>query len=596
MAPGATFEQATAEVATVYTRLQDEYPEAYGRAYNYRTEMIPFKQALGQDARLTLWLLMGAAAFVLIIAVANVANLSLMRRVRREHELLVRASLGAGVARLRRLLLAENLVLSIAGAVLGTIVAIAAVPALVSLANRYTPRASEIRLDGPVLLFTLGVAIGVAFLLSFVTSLPSEEELAMVSSGGHRSTGGRRKQRLQRALVVVQVAVSVVLLAGAGLLTRTMVRIADVETGLRSEEVLTMEVTFLTRNELRGNPEAEGATRTLFTRIRDEIAGLPGVTAVATGSLPLGSAVFQNQLLVEGRPVGTGEAVPFVEVRLASPNYFSSSGIPLLRGRSFTAFDEGASEYVAIVNQEFVDRLFPGEDPIGKRVTETNQLEIYRSSDPAAWIRIVGVVGNTRDHGLDAPPRATIFRPQTDERATDGGLVIRTEHNAAALAAPATAIIRRLAPTAAIERVKTIAQVKDESVAPRRLNAALVSSFGLLAVLIAAVGIAGVLAFAVSLRTNEIGIRMSLGADSARVQRMILKEGGTLVVVGLAIGSALGLGASNVIRGLLFGVEPHDPATFAAVVVLMAAIGVAACWIPAVRAARIDPAATLRAE
>jgi len=193
-------------------------------------------------------------------------------------------------------------------------------------------------------------------------------------------------------------------------------------------------------------------------------------------------------------------------------------------------------------------------------------------------------------------PRAAVYRPQLDERATGGGLVIRAERDVAALAVPATAIVRRLAPTATIEKVKTVAQIKDESLAPRRLNAALITSFGLLAILIAAVGIAGVLAFAVSLRTNEIGIRMSLGADSARVKRMILKEGGALVVVGLAAGTALAFGATNAMRDLLFGVAPHDSATFAGVAALMAAIGMAACWIPAVRAARIDPAITMRAE
>jgi hypothetical protein len=310
------------------------------------------------------------------------------------------------------------------------------------------------------------------------------------------------------------------------------------------------------------------------------------------------------QLKAEGRPVNTGEAVPRAEVRIASPDYFASSGIPLVRGRAFTSTDATSGRYdsrlrtsgdVVIVNQVLADRLFPGEDPIGRRIAETNQIAQYATGRDD-WLTIVGVAGTIQDNGLDATPRATIYRPQLDERATGGGLVIRAQSNVAALAAPATRIVRTLAPTATIEAVKTIAQIKDESVAPRRLNAALISSFGLLAVLIAAVGIAGVLAFAVSMRTNEIGIRMSLGADRSRVQWMILKEGGTLVVLGLLVGTALAFIATTAVRGLLFGVAPHDPATFAGVATLMAAIGMSACWIPATRAARIDPAITIRAE
>ena len=607
MAPGATFDQAKAEVAAVYTRLQNQYPDAYGRAYHYRAEMIPFKKALGQDAQLTLWLLMGSAAFVLIIAVANVANLSMMRRVRREHELLVRAALGAGVARLRRLVLAENLVLALAGAGLGTLIAIGGVPLLVSLANRYSARANEIHLDAPVLAFTLAISIGVAFLLSFVTSLPAEKMLATISSGGRRSSGSRQKQRLQRVLVVVQVAVSVVLLAGAGLLTRTMLRLADVKTGLQTEELLTMEVSLLTGRELRADSLRIGPTRALFARMREDLAALPGVEAVSIGTLPLHNSGYRIDVKVEGRSPATGEAAPNADVREASPDYFASSGIPVLRGRAFMATDRGGFDgafsapgqagpgNVTILNQALADRLFPGEDPIGRRIAETNRLAQYATT-PDNWFTIVGVVANTQDDGLDVEPRFALYRPQSNARATGGGLVIRARSGIAALAAPATRIVRTLAPTATIENVRTIAQIRDESVAPRRLNAALISSFGLLAVLIAAVGIAGVLAFAVSTRTNEIGIRMSLGADAARVQRMILMEGGTLVVVGLVAGTALAFVATSAMRGLLFGVAPHDPATFAGVAALMAAIGVAACWIPAVRAARIDPAITMRAE
>jgi len=594
MVPNATFDEAKTQLASVYSRLQQQYPEAYGRAYHYRAEMIPFKKALGQDARLTLWLLMAAAAFVLIIAVANVANLTMMRRIRREQELLVRSALGAGTGRLRRLVLTENLILGFAGAALGTLIAIGGVPLLVSLANRYSARANEIHLDATVLGFTLAIALGVALVLSFVTSLPSEKELAMISTGGRRSSGGRRKNRLQRVLVVVQVAVSVVLLAGAGLLTRTMMRLSDVNTGLSTQQVLSLEVNILTGAEMRATAGSRERAQALFATMRDQIAGLPGVEAVSTGSLPLTEAFRRIDLKVEGRPLAPGEAAPNAGERVASAGYFTSIGVPLLRGRAFASTDQDYGK-VVIVNQAFVDRCFPREDPIGKRFAETNRIAQYDTM-PDIWFTIVGVVGNTRDDGLDGGMRPAFYHPTLDERSVGGAFVIRTRANVEALAQPVVRIVRRLAPSAAIENLKTVKQIKDDGIAPKRLNAVLLSSFGLLAVLIAAVGIAGVLAFAVSARTNEIGIRMSLGADAARIQRMILAEGGTLIVVGLVVGGALAGVAANVIRGLLYGVAPHDPTTFAGVALLMLVIGVAACWIPAARAARIDPAVTLRAE
>ena len=595
LAPGATLQQARSEVAALYTRLQSEYTDAYDPASHYRVAVIPFHEVLGERARLTVWLLMGAAAFVLIIAVANVANLTLMRGVRREHELAVRAALGAGVARLRRLLLVENLVLTLMGAVLGVGIALGGVRLLVSLAARYSPRASEIRLDSVVLGFMLVLSLIVALLLSFLASLPREGRFASwILAGSHRLSGSLKKHRLQRALVVVQIAVSVVLLAGAGLLTRTMIRLADVNTGLRTEEVLTMEVNLLTPNELLSNPVADPAAKEHYEQIRREIAALPGVVDVGLGSpVPLRGSPAGFDVKVEGRVPAVGEAMPHAELRTASPTLFHAAGIPLIRGRPFASTDGPTSGKVVIINQTLADRLFPNEDPVGKRIAWTGEVLKFTplTSD---WRTIVGVAGNTHDGGLDAPPHAVVFMPFAQMVAIGGGIVIRADSNVAALTNAATRIVRRLAPTTPIEHVLTIAQIKDQSVAPRRLNAALVSSFGVLALVIAAVGIAGVLAFSVSARTNEIGIRMSLGADSGRVQRMILSEGGVLVAIGLVLGVAGAFVAAGVIRGLLFGVAPHDPVTFVGVSVMMGAIGVLACWIPALRAARIDPAITMR--
>ena len=594
LAPGASLEQARTEVAAVYARLQHDHREAYDTGSHYRVAVIPFKEALGEGARLTMWLLMGAATFVMVIAAANVANLTLMRGVRRGHELVVRAALGAGVPRLRRLLLVENLVLTLLGGILGVTIAIGGIDVLTSLAARYSARANEIQLDIVVLGFTLLLSVTLAALLSFVASLPKEGTFAsQISAGGRRMSGGVRKQRLQRTLVVAQIAVSVMLLAGAGLLTRTMMELADVNTGLRTEEVLTMPVPLL--NPARIDAATDATNKELYERMRREIQRLPGVIEVGVGStMPLRRTPLDFDVRAEGKPPAAGAATPHADLRTASPEYFRAAGIPLLEGREFSPRDRPGALKVVIVNRAFADAFFPGEAPLGKRIAFTGEvLRFTPVSDE--WRTIVGVVGNTQDGGLDADPRLVVFAPFAQEFAVLGGLVIRADSNVSQLTAAARRIVRDIAPTVPLHEVMTVAQIKDQSVSPRRLNAVLVSAFGLLAVVIAAVGIAGVLAFSVSARTNEIGIRMSLGADRGRVQRMILKEGGVLLAVGLALGVTGALLAARVIRGLLFGVAPHDPTTFIGVTVMMATIGLVACWIPALRAARIDPAISMRA-
>ena len=592
LAPGATLEQARKEVELVHARMRNEYTEAYDAGAHYRAAVIPFREVLGEDARVTLWLLMAAAAFVMIISTANVANLTLMRGVRREQELVIRAALGAGVRRLRRLLLIENLVLSLVGGAVGIVIAIGGVDMLTSLAERYSPRAGEIRLDTVVLGFTVALSAVVALIFSFLASLPKEGTFATMSSGGRRVSGSLRKHRLQSALVVAQIAVSVVLLAGAGLLTRTMLRLSEVDTGLETEQVLTISVPLLDPTKL--NPETDFRNKQLYQQMRSEIRALPGVTEVGIGStMPLRAGLMDFDIKVEGRTPATGAAMPHAELRTATPDYFTAAGIPLTQGRNFDAGDRAGGARVAIVNREFADRMLPGENPIGKRVAFTGEVLKFTPVS-GEWRTIVGVVGNTQDGGLDAPTPMAIFSPFEQEFAILGGVVIRAGGNAADLAAAATRIVRSIVPGVPLGDVKTIAQIKDESVSPRRLNAALISSFGILAVLIAAVGIAGVLASSVSARTNEIGIRMSLGADRLNVQRMIIGEGSVLLGAGLLLGMVGAFFAARVIRGLLFAVQPHDPLTFAAVAALMAVIGIVACWIPALRAARVEPAITMR--
>ncbi len=596
LAPGATLAQARIEVGTAFDRMQAAFAESYDPGAHHRVAVIPFREVMGERARLTLWLLIGTAAFVLVIAAANVTNLTLMRGVRREHELVTRAALGAGVARLRRLLLSENLVLALVGGALGVFLATFGVGLLTALVGRYSTRANEIRLDAVVLGFTFALSVALALLLSLAASLPREGALASwISAGGHRMSGGLRKQRLQRGLVVTQIAVSVVLLAGAGLLTRTMVRLSGTETGLATEEVLTMRVPLLTTAQLLSGPAADVAAKQSYERMRTELAALPGVLEVGVGSpQPLRRSDVRFDVKAEGRAPIPGEATPSAELRTANPAFFRAAGVPLLAGREFAATDEAGSGLVVIVNRTLADRFFPGAEALGRRIAWTGDVLRFTpiSGD---WRTIVGVVGDTRDGGLDAEPRPVVFMPFTQMLALSGSLVIRVQSDAAALIPAATRIVRRIAPAAPIENVRTVSQIKDESVSPRRLNAVLVSSFGLLALIIAAVGIAGVLAFSVSTRTTEIGIRMSLGADRGRVLRMILKEGGVLLALGLLVGVVGAWFAVGGIRGLLFGVAPRDPATFIGVAVIMAAIGIGACWIPALRAARIDPAIAMRA-
>ncbi len=592
LAPGATVAQARAEVDAITQRVHTQYPEAYDPGSGFRVTMTPFKEVLGQKAQLTLWLLMGAAAFVLVIACANVTNLTLMRGVRREHELTVRAALGAGTARLRRLLLAENLLLTLMGAALGLVIAFGGVRLLITFAERYSPRASEIRVDGTVLGFTLALAAIVALLLSFAPELSNERTLgAALVTGGRRATGGIRRQRLQQGLVVAQIAVSVVLLTGAGLLTRTMTRLAEVNAGMQAEHVLTMEVP----HDYLG-PQDDAKTIAEYERMRTELAALPGVAQVGFGStIPLRVSGIMLDVKAEGRPLAAGEPQPHAEYRSAGPDYFKAAGVPVLHGREFTSTDRLGSERVVVLNKTMADRLFPNQDPVGRRVAWTGEVLkfIGLSGD---WSTVVGVVGDTKDGGLDATPLPAVFTPFSQAGFPTGGFVIRAQGDPAALAPAATRAIRAIAPALPVQKVLTAEQIRDESVAPRRLNAMLVGAFGILALIVAAIGIAAILAFSVTARTNEIGIRMSLGADSGRVQRMVLGEGGILVALGLGLGVLGALSLTRLMQGLLFGVPPRDPLTLTSVAALMAVIGLAACWLPALRASRVAPGEALRAQ
>ena len=591
LAPNATVEQARAEIARVSTNVRADHPEAYERAARYEISVSPLRMALNERASLTLWLLMGAAAFVLLIACANVANLTLMRGVRREREMLVRSALGAGSWRLRRLLLAENLALALVGGALGVLVAFAGLKMLVAFAAQLTPRADEIRVDGLVLTVGLLTSIAAAVVLSFVPRVGDESSLAApLAAAGRRTTAGRGRQRLQNTLVVAQLAVCMVLLTAAGLLVRTLTKLNSVETGVKAEKVLTMEIPIET------NAIDQPTKLAMYERMRDRVWTLPGVQVASVGSnVPLRNTYFVLEMKAEGRALSPGEATPRAVYKTADPQYFEAAGIPLLEGRSFTTTDRRESARVVILSKSFAERLFGNENPIGRRVAWTGEVLKFIPVT-GDWRTVVGVVGDTRDQGLDTDPTPTVFQPMAQEEIFSGALIVRTRTDPALIQPAVLRAIRELYPRQLIENVATLEEVRDATVAPRRLNALFIASFGALAMIIAMVGIAGVLAFSVSSRTQEIGIRMSLGADAQRVLRMVLGEGGVLLAIGLAVGITGALVTSGLLRGLLFGVAPHDPVTLGGVAFILATVGVAACLLPALRASRVDPAIALRAE
>jgi len=591
LSPASSVDRAQVEVDQISTRIHAEYPEAYEPAAGYRVTVSPLADVLTQRATSTIYLLWTTAAFVLLIACASVANLVLTRSVRRERELVVRAALGAGSSRLRRLLLAESLLLAAAGSLLGFVVARTGVNLLTSFAARFTPRATEIALDGTVLAFTAGVAAVVALALGWAPSLPgSSEASGSLAAGGVRHTGGRRFKRLQRGLVVAQVALSVTLLSGAGLLVRTLLNLYEVDVGADLNGVLTVEV------PVAGTGRSTPEVREAYELMRSQIAALPGVAEAGVGSaVPLRDNEFELEIEAEGVALDPNQPTPRAEYRTATPEYFRASGIPLVAGREFESTDTHDGALVVILNEALAERLFPDRDPLGQRVAWTGDVLNFIAVS-GEWRTVVGVVGNTRSASLEAAPRPAVYQPFEQEEVFAGSLVVRTNTDPRSLLVPATQVVREVDPSVPLGKVGTLAELREESVTSQRINALLVSGFGLVALLIAAVGLAGVLGFSVSQRTNEIGVRMSLGAHPMQVRGMIVREGAMLLGVGLVLGALGAVLASRVVESLLFGVAPNDPTTLLAVALLIGLVGITAAWVPAVRASNVQPVEALRSE
>jgi predicted permease len=590
LSPAATIQQAQTEVDQISSRIHAEYPESYEPAAGYTVTVSRLADVLTQRATSTIYLLWTTAAFVLLIACASVANLVLTRSVRREREMVVRAALGAGSKRLRRLLLAESLLLAVAGSLLGFVVALAGVDVLTTFAARFTPRATEIALDGAVLAFTVAVAAVVALALGWAPAVPGSNAAGSLAAAGVRHTGGRRFKRLQRGLVVAQVALSVTLLSGAGLLVRTLINLYEVDVGADLDGVLTVEV------PVAGTGRSTPEVREAYERMRSQIAALPGVAEAGVGSaVPLRDNQFELEIKAEGIAIDPNQPSPRAEYRTATPEYFRASGIPLVAGREFESTDTRDGAPVVILNEALAERLFPGQDPLGQRVAWTGDVLnfIPVSGD---WRTVVGVVGDVHSASLDQAPRAALYQPFEQEEVFSGSLVVRTNTDPRSLLVPATQVVREVDPSVPLGKVGTLAELRDESVSAQRINALLVSGFGLVALLIAAVGLAGVLGFSVSQRTNEIGVRMSLGAQPGQVRGMVVLEGASLLVIGLVLGAIGAVLASRVVEGLLYGVAANDPMTLLAVALLMALVGIVAAWVPAVRASNVQPVEALRSE
>jgi putative ABC transport system permease protein len=588
MKPGATVEQARADMSAIAGHLQSEYPKEYPDNIGFTADASPLQQELTHSARPTLLILLAAAVFVLLIACANVANLTLSRMARRERELSVRTALGAGRSRLLRQLLTESAILAFAGGILGLALAYQSLHLLTDFASRLTPRAHEIRIDAGVLLFALGAAIGTSIIFGTVSALFARANLASGLKEGSAGAGsGVRRNRVRSALIVSQIAFSFMLLIGAGLLIRSLIKMQEVNPGFVPQRVLAMKINF-NWSKYKGD---EGAS-VVAKQVLDKVQAEPGVLSAAISSgYPLepeliadgpASGTFQ----IQGRALQTGEAPPMANIASASPDYFKTLGIPLLAGRTFADTDDTKAPQVLIISQQLKKSLWPNTDALGQRVS---------FDEGKNWMTIVGVVGDVREFGLDQAP-AGEFYIAIAQHANIGTLIVRTAMDPAGMSRRMRDIIHSVDSQTAVTHEMTIEQARRESLETPRLIATLLALFAGLALLIAAAGIGGIMALAVSQRVHEIGIRVALGANRENILGMILRQGALLALLGILIGAAGAFALTAMIKSLLFEVTPTDPATFVAVALVLALATVIASYIPALRAARIDPVEALRAE
>jgi putative ABC transport system permease protein len=583
--PGVTFETAETEMRTIASQLAQEYPASNARQ---SIEMQRFTDRAFGSVRPALWALLGAAAFVLLIACANVANLQLARAQARSREFTIRAALGAGRGRVVRQLLVESLLLGLLGCVAGLVLGGWAIDALRAGLPANIPRLQEIALNGWVLSFAVGASVLTSLVFGLVpASQAARQDLHAALAQGTRTGGAAAGRRWRATLIVGEFALTCLLLVGTGLMLRTLANLYRADPGFSTDRILTFDL------ELPGPAFRQPAQRLpLLARALERLAAVPGVKQVAFVSpLPLRGG-NQSTYYVEGTTVpGVGHA-PSVERIQVNGDYFATLGIPLIAGRTFGAQDVESSPRAVIVDTMFVEKNFPGQDPLGKRFAYDARPPVKESN----WMQIVGVVGHIKNYGLRETTREQTYIAFTQSVPTGGTFTVRSERDSTALVPSLRAAMREVAGDLPVFNFRTMDDRFASSISTERLTVLLLGIFAALALVLAAVGLYGVLSYTVGQRTHEIGVRMALGATTHSVIGLVLRNGLKLAGLGLFLGLAASLGLARFLRSSLYEVSPFDPVSFAAVALVLAAIGALACWLPARRATRVDPVEALRAE
>ncbi|HVT58810.1 MAG TPA: ABC transporter permease [Thermoanaerobaculia bacterium] len=583
--PGVSLERAQADMSAVAGRLARQYPEtntAWG------VLLMRLHDQLVEGIRPALTLLQWAVWLVMLIACANVANLLLARMAAREREIAVRAALGAGRARLIRQVVAETVILFAAGGGLGLLLAFWGTRALIALEPEAIPRAARLGIDARVLVYTLFVAVATGAVFGLVPALSAvgRRLFGALKEGGRAVAGGGRGRRVRDLLVLAEVALALILLVCAGLLLQSFARLRSVDPGFQPRGVLTA-VLAVPEGKYPDDPRQVALYRRLLARFR----ALPGVEhAAAVFPLPLGGSDLVFECALEGRPTPKKGEEQHVAMRMVSPDYFRALGIPLLRGRAFAEQDDLASPRVAIVNRAMAAKNWPGEDPVGRRVTFGDD-----PADPRAkWWTVVGVVGDVRADKLALEPETEAYRSLLQSPYPSLTLVARTAVAPLALAEPMRRAVQEVGGDLALDRVQTLEQVVSASLAQGRVKTFLLAIFAALALVLAAVGVYGLVSYSVTQRLHEIGVRIALGARRGAVLGLVLGQGMRLVAAGLAVGLACSWAAARLLAGQLYMVSVNDPWTYLAVPAVLAAVALVANWLPAQKATRVDPLTALR--
>jgi len=585
--PGVGREQAQADMDQIAAALSRQYPEANAER---GVRIVPLQEQVVGDVRPALLVLLGAVVFVLLIASTNVANMLLSRAAGRKKEIAIRTALGAGRWRLVRQLLTESLLLAFAGGTLGLLLALWGVDLLVAFGPADLPRVKEVAVDGRVLAFTFAVSLlnGLVFGLAPALQSTRPELNETLKEGGRSATGGAGRRRVRSLLVVTEVTLSLVLLAGAGLLLRSFFRLQAVELGFNPQNILTMQL------DLSGPNYQKGSQVISFhQQLLDRIKALPGVESAATRSaVPIAPDAGFSFLLftIEGQTPEPGNS-PAAFYNGISPDYFRTMQTPVLRGRVFDERDVRGSQGVVIVNETLARKYFPGSDPVGRRLTLSD--ENPKEED---WATVIAVVKDTKQRELSGEPAAELYMPYAQQPEPNMALMIRTAGRPDAVAAAVRREVLALDHDQPVYSIRTLPDVMSEAVATPRFRTLLLVVFAAIALVLAVVGIYGVMSYAVTQRTHEFGIRMALGAQTSDVLKLVVGHGMALALAGVLMGLVASFALTRVLAGLLYGVTPTDPVTFACVSLLLVAVALAACLIPARRAAKVDPLVALRYE